>query len=128
VTRSSQLRTRAWHRYVSGDAAPHGGSLTCVTLRHAFRIGAWHRYVREETALAEVRPQSRRSFGSGEGSGVESRWVFSIRSRAHSSAGERPLHTREVPGSIPGAPIAVFRIVAAFFILGGRRSPFLVQA
>ena len=23
---------------------------------------------------------------------------------AHSSAGERPLHTREVPGSIPGAP------------------------
>src|SRR5919109_2174001 len=25
--------------------------------------------------------------------------------RAHSSAGERPLHTREVPGSIPGAPI-----------------------
>ena len=25
-------------------------------------------------------------------------------SRAHSSAGERPLHTREVPGSIPGAP------------------------
>src|SRR6266550_4782144 len=25
---------------------------------------------------------------------------------AHSSAGERPLHTREVPGSIPGAPIA----------------------
>jgi hypothetical protein len=26
------------------------------------------------------------------------------RSRAHSSAGERPLHTREVPGSIPGAP------------------------
>jgi hypothetical protein len=24
---------------------------------------------------------------------------------AHSSAGERPLHTREVPGSIPGAPI-----------------------
>src|ERR687891_889580 len=27
------------------------------------------------------------------------------RSRAHSSAGERSLHTREVPGSIPGAPI-----------------------
>ena len=26
-------------------------------------------------------------------------------SRAHSSAGERSLHTREVPGSIPGAPI-----------------------
>jgi hypothetical protein len=26
------------------------------------------------------------------------------RSRAHSSAGERSLHTREVPGSIPGAP------------------------
>src|SRR5690349_18264197 len=26
-------------------------------------------------------------------------------SRAHSSAGERPLHTREVPGSIPGAPM-----------------------
>jgi hypothetical protein len=25
--------------------------------------------------------------------------------RAHSSAGERPLHTREVPGSIPGVPI-----------------------
>ena len=25
--------------------------------------------------------------------------------RAHSSAGERSLHTREVPGSIPGAPI-----------------------
>ena len=25
-------------------------------------------------------------------------------SRAHSSAGERSLHTREVPGSIPGAP------------------------
>src|SRR5688500_16838600 len=25
------------------------------------------------------------------------------RLRAHSSAGERPLHTREVPGSIPGA-------------------------
>ena len=25
---------------------------------------------------------------------------------AHSSAGERPLHTREVPGSIPGAPIS----------------------
>ncbi len=24
---------------------------------------------------------------------------------AHSSAGERPLHTREVPGSIPGAPM-----------------------
>src|SRR3954451_10406125 len=24
--------------------------------------------------------------------------------RAHSSAGERSLHTREVPGSIPGAP------------------------
>jgi hypothetical protein len=27
-----------------------------------------------------------------------------VRLRAHSSAGERPLHTREVPGSIPGAP------------------------
>ena len=26
-------------------------------------------------------------------------------SRAHSSAGERSLHTREVPGSIPGAPM-----------------------
>src|SRR5437879_5278005 len=25
----------------------------------------------------------------------------------HSSAGERPLHTREVPGSIPGAPTEV---------------------
>jgi hypothetical protein len=33
-------------------------------------------------------------------------WVSSLGSRAHSSAGERPLHTREVPGSIPGAPIA----------------------
>jgi hypothetical protein len=30
-------------------------------------------------------------------------------SRAHSSAGERPLHTREVPGSIPGAPISDLR-------------------
>jgi hypothetical protein len=30
---------------------------------------------------------------------------------AHSSAGERPLHTREVPGSIPGAPI-FFRLPA----------------
>ena len=30
--------------------------------------------------------------------------------RAHSSAGERPLHTREVPGSIPGAPIAATRL------------------
>ena len=28
---------------------------------------------------------------------------------AHSSAGERPLHTREVPGSIPGAPIGTRR-------------------
>ena len=28
-------------------------------------------------------------------------------SRAHSSAGERSLHTREVPGSIPGAPIVL---------------------
>jgi hypothetical protein len=100
VTRSSQLRTRAWHRYAPGDAAPQGGSLSCVTPPHAFRTRAWHRYVREETALAEVGPQRRGSFGSG----VESRWVFSIRSRAHSSAGERPLHTREVPGSIPGAP------------------------
>ena len=31
------------------------------------------------------------------------RLSFSL-SRAHSSAGERSLHTREVPGSIPGAP------------------------
>src|SRR6266550_2845766 len=106
VARSSQLRTRAWHRYAPGDSAPQGGSPSCVTLPHAFRTRAWHRYVREETALAEVRPQSRGSSGGGEGSGVESRWVFSIRSRAHSSAGERPLHTREVPGSIPGAPMA----------------------
>jgi hypothetical protein len=34
------------------------------------------------------------------------RGLFSDGSRAHSSAGERPLHTREVPGSIPGAPMA----------------------
>jgi hypothetical protein len=33
--------------------------------------------------------------------------LSSVRSRAHSSAGERPLHTREVPGSIPGAPMAL---------------------
>ena len=39
------------------------------------------------------------------GSGGEMGWVSSLFSRAHSSAGERPLHTREVPGSIPGAPI-----------------------
>src|SRR4249920_3164395 len=32
--------------------------------------------------------------------------VSSPSRRAHSSAGERPLHTREVPGSIPGAPIS----------------------
>jgi hypothetical protein len=78
VTRSSQLRTRAWHRYAPGDPAPQGGSLSCVTLPHPFRTRAWHRYVREETALAEVRPQSRG--GGGERSGVESRWVSSIRS------------------------------------------------
>src|SRR4051794_3921911 len=31
---------------------------------------------------------------------------YRSRSRAYSSAGERSLHTREVPGSIPGTPIA----------------------
>ena len=33
------------------------------------------------------------------------------RPRAHSSAGERSLHTREVPGSIPGAPITTRPVV-----------------
>jgi hypothetical protein len=32
-------------------------------------------------------------------------YALCCRPGAHSSAGERPLHTREVPGSIPGAPI-----------------------
>ena len=62
-----------------------------------------------------ARPQSFGSLGSCEGSGGECRWVFSIRSRAHSSAGERPLHTREVPGSIPGAPIVVSGFVECCF-------------
>ncbi len=37
---------------------------------------------------------------------IQSSTGFALRScrGAHSSAGERPLHTREVPGSIPGAP------------------------
>jgi hypothetical protein len=35
---------------------------------------------------------------------------------AHSSAGERPLHTREVPGSIPGAPIASREGLIAFVV------------
>jgi hypothetical protein len=38
-------------------------------------------------------------------------WVSSTGSRAHSSAGERPLHTREVPGSIPGAPIRSLEVL-----------------
>ena len=37
--------------------------------------------------------------------------------RAHSSAGERSLHTREVPGSIPGAPIPVLGFVEPIFAL-----------
>jgi hypothetical protein len=113
VTLSSQLRTRAWHRCVPGDPAPHAGSLSSVTTPHAFRTRAWHRYVREEPVLAEarelVRGVGRGSFGTGTGDagGGQCRWLFSVRSRAHSSAGERPLHTREVPGSIPGAPMTL---------------------
>jgi hypothetical protein len=34
--------------------------------------------------------------------------------RAHSSAGERSLHTREVPGSIPGAPTFTIGLVERF--------------
>ena len=50
------------------------------------------------------------------------------RSRAHSSAGERSLHTREVPGSIPGAPTRERRITRRF--AGGRREscPHLLQS
>src|SRR5712691_11497178 len=48
-------------------------------------------------------------------SGAECRWVFSIRSRAHSSAGERPLHTREVPSSIPGAPTFLVGLGSSLF-------------
>ena len=53
---------------------------------------------REAAALSI--PSRRRGFIS-----TGCRGLFSFRSRAHSSAGERPLHTREVPGSIPGTPI-----------------------
>ena len=43
-------------------------------------------------------------------------WLFVVLGlesgpRAHSSAGERSLHTREVPGSIPGAPTLPCRFV-----------------
>src|SRR5438270_2509776 len=47
---------------------------------------------------------------------------------AHSSAGERPLHTREVPGSIPGAPILGNGLVKPFFPTPRAACPFYVQA
>jgi hypothetical protein len=43
---------------------------------------------------------------SGERSGAARRLAFRGVSRAYSSAGERPLHTREVLGSIPSTPIS----------------------
>src|SRR5439155_21377283 len=43
--------------------------------------------------------------------------------RACSSAGERPLHTREVPGSIPGTPIARHASTAAAPSPGQAYSP-----
>ncbi len=43
---------------------------------------------------------------TGCGDRARSRALALHPSRAHSSAGERSLHTREVPGSIPGAPIS----------------------
>src|SRR5436853_2301013 len=61
------------------------------------------------------------------GSGGESGWLFSVGSWAHSSAGERPLHTREVPGSIPGAPIVISRVVKRFVRRGRVGCPLLVQ-
>src|SRR2546426_5133840 len=88
-------------------------------------------------------PSPRGRSTAARGGGCEGRWVFSFRSRAHSSAGERPLHTREVPGSIPGAPIppqdparacarakddlATFICFGERFASGSRRSPPLGQ-
>jgi hypothetical protein len=46
---------------------------------------------------------------------------------AHSSAGERPLHTREVPGSIPGAPIILFGLVERIDRLRQAICPVAVQ-
>ena len=50
------------------------------------------------------------------------RW-YPCRSRAHSSAGERSLHTREVPGSIPGAPIPGIGFVGPIRHLPAARCP-----
>jgi hypothetical protein len=41
------------------------------------------------------------------------------RSGAHSSAGERPLHTREVPGSIPGVPTLNLAAKPTRFVIVG---------
>jgi hypothetical protein len=49
------------------------------------------------------------------------------RSRAHSSAGERSLHTREVPGSIPGAPILATPMSTRFAARGPEACPSLVN-
>jgi hypothetical protein len=61
---------------------------------------------------------------------LRGRRLFSVRSRAHSSAGERPLHTREVPGSIPGAPIRRNRCscVGCVYVWARRRSSFYFRA
>ena len=66
--------------------------------------------IRKEAAL-RIALRCRGSFDSD---GVEG--AILSRSRAHSSAGERPLHTREVPGSIPGAPIGKPAVVGGFLL------------
>ena len=62
--------------------------------------------------LAKTGQFGRSSDGSRSGNG------YPEPLRAHSSAGERSLHTREVPGSIPGAPIRKGTQIGAF--LGSR--------
>ena len=61
---------------------------------------------RQRTRQTERTPRFATSRRPGNG--------YSKRLRAHSSAGERSLHTREVPGSIPGAPIRKGAQIGAF--------------
>ena len=125
----SRRHTRPRHPHIDGlltglhaSESSHLDILRAL-LGEPFLAGAT-RGERARLPLARVRRQPARARRCARRTSLTSRGVRRVRhdpghvralalspSRAHSSAGERSLHTREVPGSIPGAPIHSMKVL-----------------